>query len=189
MKKSRRSGHSEILIQSDPPCTLHHIRVNEARAQVSGQKADGIREEWGQNTITSDAELLLKIEEARYARETSASRLTDQMGWESSRRKAMQELLAKATLNTPVHPPKHARFAIFLLPRAYQHIIFGDLEEQYPTWVKECGRAKATFLYWWQFLLSTAVIGWPRIRVWRYAVLVLWLVLRILKAWHGGLKP
>jgi hypothetical protein len=87
-------------------------------------------------------------------------------------------------LDAQVRPPKHARFAIFLLPRAYQQIILGDLEEQYPKWIEECGRPKATFLYWWQFLLSTAVIIWPRVRLWRYAALVLLLLLRILRGWH-----
>jgi hypothetical protein len=75
------------------------------------------------------------------------------MEWDALRQRALHELLRKAALEVPARPPKHARFAVFLLPWPYRQVIFGDLEEQYPKWVEECGRSKATFLYWWQFLL------------------------------------
>lgn len=184
MKKTRGSDCSDKSARRDRTDDLHHIRVGEARAQVSSQRAAGIKEEWAVNTITSDAELLLKIVEARYGRETHARIRTERGEWDPLRRQALRELLRKAELDRPVRPPKHARFAAFLLPWAYQHIIFGDLEEQYPKWVEECGRPKATFLYWWQLVLSAIVMLWPRIRFWRYLVAALWLALHILRAWH-----
>jgi hypothetical protein len=184
MKKARGSDCSHKTAPGDQSDGLHHIRVSEARAQVGSQRAAGIRDEWADNTTTSDAELLLKTVEARYGRETYARLRADLGELDALRRQTLQELLRKAELDTPVRPPKHARFAVFLLPRAYQHIIFGDLEEQYPKWAEECGRSKATFLYWWQLVLSATVIMWPRIRIWRYLAVVLWLALHILRTWH-----
>jgi hypothetical protein len=159
--------------------------MSEARAQVRGHQAEGVREEWAENTATSDTDLLVKLAEARYARETAhRGNGADRLDWGVLRQQVLQELLRKAALEAPVRPPIHARFAVFLLPRAYQHIIVGDLEEQYPGWVEEYGRSRAVFLYWWQFLLSTAIIIWPRIRPWRYMAVVLWLLQHLLRAKH-----
>jgi hypothetical protein len=159
--------------QADPD----RIQFAEARAQVEGHKADGIREFLvTPGNLPSDEDLLVKLAEARQARETIAQYVDPYAGNLAFRGQVFRELLRKAELDGPVAPPKHARFAVFLLPRAYQQIIFGDLEEQYPVWVTECGQRKATFLYWWQFLLSTAILAWPRMRRWRYLALGLLLL-------------
>jgi hypothetical protein len=150
MSNARGSDSGRNTVSVDLSNALHRIRVNEARAQVSSQRAEGITEEWATNTTTTDAELLLKLVEARYARETSARDRTGQMEWDALRQRALHELLRKAALEVPARPPKDARFAVFC-----SHGPTGRLfsEEQYPKWVEECGRSKATFLYWWQFLL------------------------------------
>ena len=172
---------------------FQRVQVGEAQAQVNSQEAEGIKEQLAGKTTISDVELLIKLVEARYAKEgrrgytvgyTGAMELEYERNLQRSQ--AIRELLRKAALDGPLRPPKHARFAVFLLPHSYQHIIFGDLEEQYPQWVEECGESKARFLYWWQFLLSTAIIMWPRIRRWRYAAIVLVILARLLRAWHLG---
>lgn len=151
------------------------IQFAEARAQVEGQKADGIRETLANlSNLPSDNELMVKLAEARQPRQVRETvvRYVDPY----TNNVILRELLRKAELDNPVAPPEHARFAVFLLPRAYQQIIFGDLEEQLPIWIEECGRRKATFLYWWQFLLSTAILAWPRTRRLRYVALGLLLL-------------
>jgi hypothetical protein len=169
-KLTTESGAKNSSIRS------HSIRMSEARAQVISQEADAIKEGWADGA--ADRELLVKLAEARSARETSTVFLA--VDTASVRQKVLTELLRKASLETPVRPPKHARFAVFLLPRCYQHIIFGDLEELYPQWVEECGPSKAAFLYWWQFILSTLAIAWPKTRGLRYLAIVTCMLGRVL---------
>jgi hypothetical protein len=145
------------------------IQFAEARAQVEGQKADVIRDMLGSvSNLPSDREMMVKIAEARQMRQTVVQYVDPYASNPLLRSQILRELLRKAELDGPVDAPKHARFAVFLLPRPYQQIIFGDLEEQYPVWISECGPRKAAFLYWWQFLLSTAIVAWPRTRRWKY---------------------
>jgi hypothetical protein len=153
--------------------------MSEAIAQVRSHQADAIRESW--NELWSDRDLLVKLAEARQATsEESLPHPFDQVRNGEERVAAVQEILRKAALEGPVQPPRHAKFAVFLFPKSYQHVIFGDLEELYPTWLKECGRSKAAFLYWWQLVISTIQIAWPRTRRLRYFTALICLIMRML---------
>lgn len=157
--------------------------MSEAFAQVESQEADAIKEGWSEQN--SDLDLMVKLAEARQA--TIAEGLRRPVDLQQYRQRqvsALAEILKKAALEVPVQPPKHARFAVFLLPRSHQHIIFGDLEELYPVWLKECGPSKAAFLYWWQFAISTIRIAWPRTRKLRYLAALICIVTRALSGVH-----
>jgi hypothetical protein len=159
------------------------VSMSEALAQVESQEADGIKERWSEGK--SDLDLLVKLAEARQATIAEGLRQpVDLLQYKQQQATALAEILKKAALEVPVQPPKHARFAVFLLPRSYQHIVFGDLEELYPVWLRECGPSKAAFLYWWQFVISTIHIAWPRTRKLRYLTVLICLLTRALNGVH-----
>ena len=177
MKERRPPAKPDKTVPADHE---EAVRMGEALAQVNSHAADAIRAQ--SRTGMSDRDLLVKIAEARQA--TTSHRMQDELRLTRLQKAALEEILRKAALEVPVRPPTHARFAIFLLPKSYQHIIFGDLEELYPIWSKECGPSKAAFLYWWQLAISTAQIAWPRTRKLRYVTTFVCLLARALSSVH-----